>query len=79
MNNLSDYVFFKRLSVCQKIEHSADTPPFPTNNETLMIDTVIDLIDVSAVDENNFYYTMALQMTLSWPDDRLSIVGNIDR
>ena len=44
-----------------------------------MIDTVIDLIDVSAVDENNFYYTMALQMTLSWPDDRLSIVGNIDR
>ena len=44
-----------------------------------MIDTTIDLIDISAVDEHNFYYTMALQMTLSWADDRLSILGNSDR
>ena len=71
--------FSKRISLCQKIEHNSDVPPFPPNNESLMIDTAIDLIDISAVDENNFYYTMALQMTLSWNDDRLSIIGKSDR
>ena len=70
---------FFRISLCQKIEHNSDVPPFPPNNESLMIDTTIDLIDISAVDEHNFYYTMALQMTLSWADDRLSILGNSDR
>ena len=70
-----NFVFFSIL-LCQNTVHNSDVPPFPINNASLKIYTVIDLIDISAVDEHNFFYTMALQMTLSWPDYRLSLIGN---
>ena len=34
------------MAVCQKILHNSDVPPFPINNSSLKIQTVIDLIDI---------------------------------
>ena len=44
-----------------------------SSSRRLEIDTFAQVVDVREINENNFYFTLALQMDTSWTDKRLAV------
>ena len=45
------------------------------SGKTLEISSHIDLIDINAIDETKFYFSISIHLHLSWIDYRLGIIG----
>ena len=53
--------------------YTKNLAPIPDNGP-LRINSHISIIDLGKVDENNFYFSLSVHLSLNWPDSRLKIL-----
>jgi len=64
-----------RPSLCDKIgNYSGNVVPI-RDEKPLEITSHIDLIDINAIDEDKFFFSISIQLHISWIDYRLAIIG----
>ena len=68
-------LFIFRPSLCDKIgNYSGNVVPI-RDEKPLEITSRIDLIDINAIDEDKFFFSISIHLHISWIDYRLAIIG----